>query len=72
MQTRWPALARYLQANPDQLDLFTVARAPSASSLPEPLRPLAGDEAVRTVLTHQVGGPLTAALLCDLAGGGRR
>ncbi|WP_158647662.1 P-loop NTPase fold protein [Actinoplanes sp. ATCC 53533] len=72
VQTRWPALARYLQANPGQLDLFTVARAPGAASLPEPLRPLAGDEAVRTVLTHQAGGPLTPALLRDLAGGGRR
>jgi len=69
VQTRWPALAAYLRAHPERLDLFTAARAPDVSVLPELLQPLAGDKAVRAVLTNQPGGPLTAALVRELAGG---
>jgi hypothetical protein len=72
VQTRWPALARYLQSDPDRLELFTTVPVPDVTALPETLRPLAGDEAVRAVLTHRPGGPLTPALVRDLAGGGRR
>lgn len=72
VQTRWPALARYLHNNPDKLELFTTTRVPDTAVLPEALRPLAGDETVRTVLTHRLGGPLTPTVVRDLAGGGSR
>jgi hypothetical protein len=68
--TRWPALADFLQRNPDAVELFLSRGDALADGVPTDLHQLFANPGpeVRNVFNHPEGGPVTGAVIRECAG----
>jgi hypothetical protein len=70
VSVRWPALAEFLQQNPERVDLFRATTDRLERQAPAELRQLLAEptDEVRQVFNYPLGGPLTAAVIRECAG----
>jgi hypothetical protein len=67
LETRWPSLADHLRDNPESIELLGKPAADLAA-VPEDLRVLFGDTAVRRLVEFEHGGPLTPDRIRECCG----
>jgi hypothetical protein len=67
---RWPALAEFLQQNPERVNLFLSASEQLDAQAPPELRQLLANpsDEIRKVFNHHIGGPLTDATIRECSG----
>src|SRR5262249_29146548 len=62
IETRWPALADYLRAQPDATQ-FLADSTSNHESIPADVRPLFEDQSVQSLANFEYGGPLTPEVI---------